>query len=221
MHCCEAWELVGKCFDQCSFECTDFHGLTQIIASLTRERITEREAEIRNLRGTQTEKDNALAKCRLGLRAWRAKKPMLCLHAVTDEDGHPLENEDESGRRLCGYWCAIFEAPNEGEPHPCNETILRYVQKTPDDIRWEIDRNEFDELLATKKESAPGPDGIPYSSYRCAGGLGFQFSYNAYNHVIEGGPVPAQLAASRTAFIPKSSDVDNNGRIVRSPEAVH
>ena len=45
--------------------------------------------------------------------------------------------------------------------------------------------------------------------------------YNAYKHVIEGGPVPAQLAASRTAFIPKSSDVDNNGRIVRSPEAVH
>ena len=28
-------------------------------------------------------------------------KPMLCLHAVTDEDGHPLVNEDESGRRLC------------------------------------------------------------------------------------------------------------------------
>ena len=62
----------------------------------------EREAEIGNLPWTQTEKDNALAKCRLGLRAWRAKKPMLCLHAVTDEDG--LENEDESGRRLCDYW---------------------------------------------------------------------------------------------------------------------
>ena len=44
------------------------------------------------------EKDNTLAKCRLGLRALRTKKPMLCLHAVTDEDGHPLENEDESGR---------------------------------------------------------------------------------------------------------------------------
>ena len=27
---------------------------------------------------------------------------MLCLHAVTDEDGHSLENEDESGSRLCG-----------------------------------------------------------------------------------------------------------------------
>ena len=42
------------------------------------------EAEIRNLSWTQTDKNNALAKCRLGLRPWRTKKPMLCLHAITD-----------------------------------------------------------------------------------------------------------------------------------------
>ena len=29
---------------------------------------------------------------------------MLCLSAVTDEDCHSLENDDESGRRLCEYW---------------------------------------------------------------------------------------------------------------------
>ena len=101
MRCCAAWEHVGKCFDQCSFVCTDFHGLSQIIASFTRERIAEREAALHNLPWTQTEKDNALAKCRLSLRAWSPKKPMLCLHAVTDEDGHHLEDEDESGMGLC------------------------------------------------------------------------------------------------------------------------
>ena len=89
MHCCAAWELVGKCFDQCSLECTDFHGLSQIIASFTRERTAEREAEILNLLWTQTEEDNALAKCWLSLRSCVPRKPMLCLHAVTDEDGHP------------------------------------------------------------------------------------------------------------------------------------
>ena len=99
MHCCEEWELVGKCFDQRSFECIDCNGLSLIIASLTRESLAEREAEVGNLPWT-----HALAKCRLGLRAWRSKKPMLCLHAVTDEDCHALENEDESGRRLCESW---------------------------------------------------------------------------------------------------------------------
>ena len=41
MRCCEAWDPVGKCFDPASFECIDFHGLSQIIASLTRENLAE------------------------------------------------------------------------------------------------------------------------------------------------------------------------------------
>ena len=110
MRCCEAWEPVEKCFDPNSFECIDVHGLSQIIASLTRESLAERQAEIGDFPWTPTEKDNALAKCRLGFRAWRTKKPMLCLHAVTDEDGHPQEN----GRRLCEYWSTIFQVRNKG-----------------------------------------------------------------------------------------------------------
>ena len=49
MRCYAAWEPVGKCFDQCSFECIDFHGLSQIIASLTRETIAVRGAAVLNL----------------------------------------------------------------------------------------------------------------------------------------------------------------------------
>ena len=74
--------------------------------------------------------------------------------------------------------------------------------------------------MATEQESAPGPDGIPYSLCSCAGGLDSQFLFNAYKHVIEGGPILAQFAACRTVFLPKSSDFDINGRIVRSPEAL-
>ena len=117
-------------------------------------------------------KDNAVAKCRLGLRAWRAKKPLLCLHTVTDEDGHPLENEDESGRRLCEYWGATFQARAEGPRHHQFKNLLQFIQKAPDDIRWVIDRNEFDELIAVKKESAPGPDAIPVWRLQMCGRLG-------------------------------------------------
>ena len=68
VRCCEAWKPIENCFDPTSFECVDFQKLSQMIASLTRENIAEREAEIGNPSWTQTEKDNALAKCRLGLR---------------------------------------------------------------------------------------------------------------------------------------------------------
>ena len=46
------------------------------------------------------------------------------------------------------------------------------VQKVLDDFRWTIDRIKFDELVEVKKDSAPGPDGVPYGTYMCAGDLG-------------------------------------------------
>ena len=110
----------------------------------------------------------------------------FCLY-VTDEDGHPVGNEDESGTRLCDYWGSNFPARADGSRHHQCENILRYVQKAPDDIRWVFDRNEFDELMALKKESAPGSDGIPYSFYRCAGGVGSRILFNAYTYLLEGG----------------------------------
>ena len=51
------------------------------------------------------------------------KKPVLTLSAVTDEEGYPLENEDESGRRLCEYWGNIFQAREKG-PSITNTKIL-------------------------------------------------------------------------------------------------
>ena len=74
--------------------------------------------------------------------------------------------------------------------------------------------------FATKKESAPGPGGIPYGIYRCANGLGSHFLFDGYRFVVERGSVPTRFAASRTVFIPRSSTVDDNGLIVWSLDAL-
>ena len=145
---------------------------------------------------------------------------MLTLSAITDEVGHRLENEDEHGTRVCEYWGTIFQARQEGPRHLQYEEILRFVQQTPDDISWTLDEAEFDDLLASKKDAAPGPDGIPFGVYRCAGGLGSKFLLHAYQAVLEGRDIPDCLAESRTVFIPKTSDTDDLGRIIRSPDAL-
>ena len=90
---------------------------------------------------------------------------MLCLHAVTDESGHLLNQ--------AGGYVNIGVQSFRRALKVRGTNILRRVQKAPDDIRWVIGKSEFDELMATKKESAPGPDGIPYSFYRGVGELGF------------------------------------------------
>ena len=137
MRCCAPWEPVGICLDQYSLECIEFHGMSQVIASFTRETIAEREAACHNFPWMQTEKTTPWLNAD-SLRAWCTKKTMLCLLAVTDENGHPLEDEDESGMRLCTFWCKVFESHIHDERHHSHETILDYVQRAPDDIQWEI-----------------------------------------------------------------------------------
>ena len=157
MRCSETWKPIEDCFDTLSFECIDFQRICHIFASLTRENLATRETEVSTFPCTQTEKDIALARCRSSQLAWRNKKPVLTLSAITDEEGHPLENEDESGRKLCEYWRTIFQARQEGPRHFQHEEILRFFQQAPDDINWTIDRAEFDDLLASKKDSVLDP----------------------------------------------------------------
>ena len=74
--------------------------------------------------------------------------------------------------------------------------------------------------MATKKESAPGPDGIPYSFYRGAGGLGFAGFCSTHTNMCWKVVLYLRyLPKVEPVLIPKSSDVDNIGRIVRSPES--
>ena len=65
----------------------------------------EREDDIHNQSWTQTAKKKAL--CRDSQRAWSAKEPRLTLHSVTDEEGHFVEDADDSGARLCAVGSGI------------------------------------------------------------------------------------------------------------------
>ena len=204
MRCCEAWKPFEDCFDTSFFQCIDFPKLSQIIENLTRETLEEREAEVTNLPWTQTEKDTALARCKSGQRAWRNKKLVLSLSVLLlmkrDIPWKMRMNLEED--------CVIIGEPfsrhaREGPRHHQHEDILRYVQQAPDDISWTVDQDEFDDLLALQKDSAPGPDGIPYGAYRCAGGLGSMFLFSAYRVLLEGRAIPDCFAQSRTVFIPR------------------
>ena len=68
--------------------------------------------------------------------------------------------------------------------------------------------------------TSAGPDGIPFGAYRCAQELGSQFLCNDVKYLLEGGSVPEHFAERRTVFIHKTSDIDDNGRIIRSPDAL-
>ena len=113
-----------------------------------------------------------------------------------------------------------FCARDADIPNDRADAMLALVQPSPLDVRWNIELDELQELLVSKRKSAPGPDGLPYSVYRSAGGIGAQFLFAAYQVCLQGAALPAGFGASRTVFILMSTEVDSWGLIIRSPETL-
>ena len=61
--------------------------------------------------------------------------------------------------------------------------------------------------------------GLPCSVYRCAGGIGSKFLFDAFKQIVEEEGALRLFAGGRTECIPQSATADDQGRIVRSPNA--
>ena len=110
---------------------------------------------------------------------------------------------------------AIFQARVEGPKHHQYEAIIRYVQIAPNDILWTIDTknctNSLLLLLAlTKFQMVP-------TSVLEAWALRSSSMLTSLCWKEE----PFQnLSLGRTVFIPNTSDINDSGRLVRSPDAL-
>ena len=58
--------------------------------------------------------------------AFFRKKPKLTLHAVTEEEGRPLEDADEAGARVCRHWAGFFQARESDSQDRSRKTNLDY-----------------------------------------------------------------------------------------------
>ena len=100
----------------------------------------------------------------------------------TKKDTHSKTKMNQVGYYVLVEVRSSNHVPRANDTQPI-DTILEYAQKALEDIRWKIDKQEFDEMTATKKECAPGPGGIPYGMHRCAGGLGSRFLFDVHKSV--------------------------------------
>ena len=121
------------------------------------------------------------------------------------------------GQQLCRFLGGIFQGRDSAIPKDRCETTLRHARPTLENIMWQITREEFGELLVTKRQWAQGKRA---ARYRCTGKRGTTLLLDAYQHLLRGGHPPVGFAASTTVFIPNVKDVDANGRLVRPPDAL-
>ena len=102
---------------------------------------------------------------------------------------------DDATRRLCQNWSGIFRARDYGIPAGQADTMLSFVVPALREMNWAIELSALEKMLASKRESAPGPDGLPYSVYRSAGGVGAAFPCATYEAVLMGAAVLAGFCA--------------------------
>ena len=55
----------------------------------------------------------------------------------------------------------------------------------PSDYRWVLTKDEFLSFIASKRHTAPGPDGIPYDIYAIGGGIPGDIFYQLYVEITE------------------------------------
>ena len=109
----------------------------------------------------------------------------------------PIFDLNEAAHRRCQRWGDIFGAAPTSRttgPRWCCPLFNRRLTV----FDWNVGLDKFKELLASKHESALGPDGLPKK----------KFLFAAYQAILQGAALPAGFDTSRTVFIPKSAEVD-------------
>ena len=92
-------------------------------------------------------------------------------------------------------WSGIFRARDFGIPAEQADTMLSFVVPALREMNWVVEFSALEEMLVPKRQSAPGPDGLPYSVYPSDGGVSAEFPFSTYEAVLMAAAPPAGFAA--------------------------
>ena len=140
--------------------------------------------------------------------AWSPKSARIGIAAINPE----IESDDgrfigsEGADHLRDHWASAFCA-NPLRPDEINQ-LLRQAQVCPSDIRWKLERSEFDNVIdARSKDTAVGPAGIPYSAYRLASDDVRDRLWLVYSALCDGAQSPLGFNHASIVFLLKTAAV--------------
>ena len=84
------------------------------------------------------------------------------------------------------------------------------------DICWQLDFDEFTQIVRASKNTSPGPDGVPYSYWAKAPLEIIRVLFNLFIHLLNGGSLPVGFTDSFMVFIHKKVQKQDYIKLVRS-----
>jgi hypothetical protein len=150
--------------------------------------------------------------------AWATKRKMTSSFAVLDSHGVAAADLGHASRLLRSHWEPVFRAPRICQEAQCR--ILSYAAVAPPHFQWDITNDDIDYVLEHCHDSAPGPDGIPYSAWSKAHPDIKALFRAAYRDLELGALPPPGFNHSTMVFIPKGELEQDVIQVQRAPEAM-
>jgi hypothetical protein len=174
--------------------------LTDLIAELSRRSIAD---QLRDLAADPNIAEMKKIAKREALRrkaaAWAPLRRTAKTLAIIGPNGLPAPSSAEGASLLRAHWLPSFSG---AEIDVTTMHFFRqHIQHSPEDIDWHMDYVTFRELLHSRHDSAPGPDGIPYSALQKAPASIHRFLYECYLDVLSNQTMPHQFNESFLIFV--------------------
>ena len=148
---------------------------------------------------------------------WRRSCPRVMLKGILNGDGTALEDHNAACEAVRNHWSRVHADPSL---QPENfQRFASFVQKCPDDIPWDLTREEFDERVGRAKFSSPGPDGICYLAWARAGSTARSVLWELYERWRDTGTLPQGFNHGFLALLPKGQEMAETPGM-RSPDAI-
>ena len=118
------------------------------------------------------------------------------IEGIPPSEAVPRPTVQDSVDAYVQYWAKVFS------PKPYNKDAAKTILLHADCSLghrvncWEIDVCQFTEMIASTPDSAPGPDGLPYSVWAAAPPYVTLALYHAYKGWLDYRPLPSDFGQS-------------------------
>jgi hypothetical protein len=148
--------------------------------------------------------------------AWAPRRRLISSFSIVAPDMQAASDQQHAAILLKQHWQPVFSAPlvNDGDI----DAILEHSVEAPPDFDWEIREEDFAHVLNHLKDSAPGPDGIPYSAWANADSRIGAALRGAFYEFLSHPELPENFNHGNLVFLPKGSAEGDHLQLRRRPE---
>jgi len=140
----------------------------------------------------------------LGLcKAWSPKNRKVALTGILDGGSNPIMNHEDGAKELARHWGQVH-TPIRPD-HEKEALFLEHVQPAASSVTWELSQEQVFQVIDKLHDSAPGPDGLPYSMWT-SNIIARETIYQLYTYFLRGGEASPTFNHCLTVYIPKGTD---------------